>query len=74
MKCGRPAYSFSSVADGALLCSFRIFRFSETGLMWSALPAISRSGGRFAMPDSTEPGEPSASKNGRFVPGMYCSS
>jgi hypothetical protein len=33
MKCGRPAHSFNSVADGALLCSCRTFRFSGTGLM-----------------------------------------
>jgi hypothetical protein len=70
MKCVRPGYSLSSVAEAALLCSSRIFLFRDTGLMWSKPPAIKRSGGRFARPESTAAGEPSASKNGRLVPGM----
>jgi hypothetical protein len=79
MKCVRPAYSFSSVAEGARLCSLRMLRFRDGGLMWSCSAATRSSGARAGLRKSTAAGERglrfayAASKNARFVPGMYCS-
>lgn len=57
MKCVRPGYSFSSVAEAARFCSFSSVLFNETGLMWSLPPAISSKGARDGFRKSTLAGD-----------------